>query len=103
MLSREERARQFLPFDALKGFADTLREKETEYVAKIELCEEQIEEISDKLKLITFGSQIEVVYYFNRQYFKLSGVVTQIDTIMKQLKIDEIKINFVDIFKLELL
>ena len=31
MLSREERARQFMPFDALKGFNEALREKEKEY------------------------------------------------------------------------
>ena len=40
MVSRESRARQFLPFDALNGFEEALREKEIEYEEKIELTDE---------------------------------------------------------------
>ena len=35
MLSNVDRAKQFLPFDALKGLQSALREKEVEYVDKI--------------------------------------------------------------------
>lgn len=101
MLSREDRAKQFLPFDALKGFKEALMEKEIEYVEKVELSEEQIEEISDKLNLLEIGSIVEVVYYFNGQYFKIVGNVKKIDGIKKQIIIDETKVNFVDIFRIK--
>lgn len=100
MLTREERAKQFLPFDALKGFSEALREKEIEYVEKIELSEDQIEEISNQLKLIEINSIIEIIYYHDRQYFKTTGRVKKIDIIKKQIVIEETKINFIDIFKL---
>ena len=103
MLTREERAKQFLPFDALKGFKEALKEKENEYVEKIELAQEQIEEISDKLKIIETNTEVEIVHYFNRQYFKTKGIVKKIDIIKKQITIDETKINFIDIFKIELI
>ena len=34
MVSRVDRAKQFLPFDALKGLQEALREKEIEYEEK---------------------------------------------------------------------
>lgn len=35
-MSREERAKQFMPFAALKGYEEALREKEREVAAKEE-------------------------------------------------------------------
>ena len=41
-ISKLDRAKQFLPFDALSGFREALREKEIEYEEKIELTEQTI-------------------------------------------------------------
>lgn len=101
MLSREDRAKQFLPFDALKGFKEALKEKEIEYVEKVELSNEQIEEISDTLNLIQIGKSIQVVYYLEGQYFKIEGNLKKLDCIKKYLMIDDVRINFVDIFKIK--
>ena len=38
-MSREDRAKQFMPFDALKGLQEALREKEIEYEQRKELTE----------------------------------------------------------------
>lgn len=103
MLSREERARQFLPFDALKGFKEALREKEIEYVEKVEISEEQMQMISDVLNILETGNKVKIIYYSQRQYYKLIGTVQKIDTIKKQLIIDDKKINFVDIFKVDVI
>lgn len=43
MLSREERARQFLPFSALSGLENALREKEIEHMAKLEMSLEDLD------------------------------------------------------------
>ncbi len=37
-MSREERAKQFMPFAALKGYEEALREKEKEVEEKMERC-----------------------------------------------------------------
>ena len=70
-------------------------------VEKIELTEEQVEKISDKLKLIEIGQKTEIIYYLSGQYFKIIGIVKKIDIIKKQIIIDETRINFIDIFKIK--
>ena len=42
-ISRLDRAKQFMPFDALKGLQEALRSKEIEYEEKKELSEEEQE------------------------------------------------------------
>ena len=39
------RAKQFVPFAALKGFEEAIKEKEKVIVSKVELTKESIEEI----------------------------------------------------------
>lgn len=45
-MSREERAKQFMPFAALKGYPDALRKKEKIVVPKMELSEDYEEELT---------------------------------------------------------
>ena len=49
---KADRAKLFIPFDALKGLKEALREKEKVLCEKKELTEEEIEEISFTLKTI---------------------------------------------------
>ena len=104
MLSREERARQFLPFDALKGFNEALREKENEYEERRELSEEEINKISEKLKTIDKGNVISITYYLNTKYVTEIVIVKEIDK-MKQriITLREQIIKFIDILKIELI
>ena len=44
-MDRAERAKQFMPFAALKGYEEALREKEKIVVPRIELSEEMKEEL----------------------------------------------------------
>ena len=48
MLTREERAKLFAPFDAMKGLKEALRDREERHsrVARHEISEEQAEENS---------------------------------------------------------
>lgn len=101
MLSRVERAKQFLPFDAVKGLQVALREKEIEHINKFELSDEQIENISDTLKMLRIGEKIEVVYYVDRQYKKMQGNVVKLNNVKKSILIDDIEIFFVDIFSIK--
>ena len=51
-MNREDRAKQFMPFAALKGYPEALRKKEKIVVPKIELPEEYQEELERKLRQI---------------------------------------------------
>ena len=49
------RAKQFLPFDALKGLQEALREKEVEYEVKKDLSEDCLNELNNKFNQIEKG------------------------------------------------
>lgn len=100
MLSRIERAKQFLPFDAVKGLQFALREKENLCMSKVELSDGQIENISNLLRVIKIGDIIEVVYYVKKQYKKIQGKVTKISNVKKSIVIDDVEIFFIDIFSI---
>lgn len=101
-ISRADRARQFLPFDALKGLNEALRSKEIEYEDRKDLSEGEEEKISNILLSLESGNNIRVKYYYKRQYILLKGIIKKIDPIKKQiLFIDENIIQFNDIIEIE--
>lgn len=103
MVSRIDRAKQFLPFDALKGLQEALREKEIEYEEKIELSEESLTELENKFNKIEKGSYVKIRYYKNRQYIDTDGVVTNIDYTRKKIQIDKDEnINMCDIINISI-
>ena len=59
-MSREDRAKQFMPFDALKGLSEELRKKEIEYEDRRELSEETLEELSEEFNNIENGDIIKM-------------------------------------------
>ena len=101
MLSRMNRAKQFLPFDAVSGLQKALREKEIEYVNKAELSEEQIEQISSILTMIKDGENIKVVYYVDNQHREIYGKVKKVNTVKKSIIINDFEIFFTDIFTIK--
>lgn len=105
-INKSDRARQFLPFDALKGLKEALREKEleAEYEEKKELSEEECEKISNILNKVERGKILKIVYYKNRRYVSYQGTVNKIDNIKKKLIFDdETIICFEDILKIEII
>lgn len=96
-MDRENRAKQFMPFDALKGFREALEEKERVVVPKRELSEEQKEELDFKLRQIRKMDMITVEYFHDGEYVQVTGVVSRIDETSRVLKIVNTKIEFEDI------
>ena len=95
------RAKQFLPFDALKGLQEALREKEIEYEEKRELSEETLTELNNIFNKIEKGSYVKIKYYKNKRYEQIEGKVTDINYIKKKILIDENeKINVSDILEI---
>ena len=103
-ISKSDRARQFLPFDALKGLQEALREKEIEIDERKELSEESIEELSSKLQMLEKGYKVKLVYYYQRKYRTVEGFVLDIKAVQKKLILDgDLRINFADIIGLEII
>ena len=101
MASRADRAKQFLPFDALKGLQEALREKEIEYEQKKELSEESLMELEKQFNKIEKGSNVSIKYYKNKKYIEITGTVTNIDYIKKKIQINQSEnINMCDILEI---
>lgn len=100
-MSREDRAKQFMPFAALKGYEEALREREKIVVEKIELSEERKAELDLNLRQVQKNDMITVVYFREDEYLKVTGMVSRIDTDARILKVVNTKINFDDLYDLE--
>jgi len=83
-MSRLQRAKQFMPFAALKGFEALLSAVARSKEARVELSEDQIDELNKVLQTIHGGEWVRIVYYNKRKYTELIGAV---DMISEQLQI----------------
>ena len=72
-MKKSDRAKIFAPFSPLKGLYEALCEKERIIVPKAELCDEHIEEIDRVLHSIECGDVVEVVFYNNGVYEKMTA------------------------------
>ena len=96
-----DRARQFLPFDALKGFKEAIKERQKIKVDKIELSEEMAVELSYKLNQVKKGMIIKVVHYDNEEYIETFGMVSEFNETFSYLVIVKTKIFFENILNIE--
>ena len=98
----EHRAKQFMPFAALKGFEEALRERERIVVEKIELSEEKLEELDQALMQIRRNDMIKVIYLCQDEYLQMEGMVSRIDRDARVLQVVHTKIRFEDIYEIEI-
>lgn len=105
MMKREDRAKQFAPFEALGGLRDALRqvESELERVEKQEVSEDRAAKISKVLNKIEKGKTVRVTYYDSGYYVDVEGVVTSIDRTFKFIVIGEGKIYFDDLYEIKII
>ncbi len=96
-MAQADRAKQFMPFDALKGFREALREKERILVPKRELSEEMKEELDRRLGLIKKNDMVTVEYFCAGEYVQVSGRVSGIDDNARVLTVVNTQIPFEDI------
>lgn len=94
---RADRAKLFIPFDALKGLRAALLERERITVPRIDISEDMAEDIDRKLHQIRLGDIITVIYYDKNEYVKITGVVSAFSETSRSLTIVTTSINFDDI------
>lgn len=70
---RADRAQQFMPFAALKGYYDLIRERERVVEPKRELTDEQALELSRKLSQLKRREMACIVHYDGEAYVTARG------------------------------
>lgn len=105
MMTLAERAKQFAPFDAMKGLQAALRDREERHsrVEKHEICEEQMEKNSDVFAQITKGMKVKIECYRAFHDIMIIGTVSVIDTTFRYIKVAGEKLPFADIYTIEIL
>lgn len=91
-MSQADRAKQFMPFAALRGYPEALRKREQIVVDKVELSEERQRELDILLRQLQKGDMVTVVYFCRQQYLKLTGMITRIDETARILQLVQTKI-----------
>lgn len=99
------RAKQFMAFDALKGFKEAIAAKERFTEPRRELSDTRIQEINKKLTELTPGQLTSVVFYdeLEENYLQITGSVKKIDYRCDILRIGETAIDFQEIYELEIM
>lgn len=104
-MTRNERAKQFLPFDAMKGLTEELHRREERHsrVPMKELSETQQQEINTALSALKAGDRAEITYYLVGHYVTETVVFRKNDLYRNVFVAEEKEIPFSDIFAVELL
>ena len=100
--SRQDRARQFMPFASLRGYYDIIREQAKNKEPKRDLAEDELTLINEKLNQIKKGMMLTVIYYNVDSYEKITGIVSNFDKVFQTLTIVKTKIPFDNILEIEL-
>lgn len=99
-MPREERAKQFMPFAALKGYEEALHKKEKLTVSRMELSEEYQEALDRELRQVQKNEIVTVVYFCRNEYLRQTGMVSGIDKTARILRVVNTNILFDDIYSL---
>lgn len=98
-----DRAMQFAPFAALKGYYETVRRQERITQPKKELGDDAAELISSTLNNLRTGITVKVRYYDIDSYTTIVGVVTEVNYPYRRIKVIKSQIAFNDIYSIDVL
>lgn len=101
-MPRSRRAKQFMPFDALRGLKEAIAAKERVIEPRRYPSEDAIAEMNAKLLDLHKGQLITVVYYgdYEQRYLQLTGPVIKVDPYWHSIQIENITIDFSEIYEL---
>lgn len=84
-MSRADRAKQFMPFAALKGFEEAIERAGKPVVERVILGEDAQAELDASLRALRPGERVCITFYQDREYISLSGPVTGTDGINRRI------------------
>ncbi len=87
-----QRAKQFMPFAALKGFQELLEETAQYKESRKELSEEQLDVLDRQCKGLVIGNLVSVVYHNGRVYDTVQGRLQKVDTVYRTMTVGEVTV-----------
>ena len=98
------RAKQFAPFQALKGLNEAIAEKERMPTPRRTLAEDALAELNQTLSRLHKGSSVTVIFYcmIAQEYQQITGSIEKLDTYHNLLHIGNMAIDFSDIERIEI-
>ena len=101
-MPRSRRAKQFMPFDALRGLKEAIAAKERVIEPRRYPSEDAIAKINATLLGLHKGQIVTVVYYgiYEQVYLQLTGPVTKVDSYWQNLQVGNTTIEFPEIDQL---
>lgn len=100
MMTRQERAKQFAPFDAMKGLGEALRDREERHsrVERHGISEEKAAENSRTVLKLQRGMTVCVSYYRAFHDTEIKGILSDVDLGLRRITVDGEQIWFDDIY-----
>lgn len=89
-----DRARQFMPFAALSGYFDLIRQRQRTVQPFRELAEDEAEALSHKMAWVKKGSMVDICYYDRDAYVHRKGMVSRIDEVERAIWVVKERIPF---------
>lgn len=83
----DDRARQFMPFAALKGYHDLVREQERIRVTPRDVTDEQAQALSCTLSRLSKGDTANITHYQDGEYLTTCGIVSEIDKTFRTIRV----------------
>lgn len=93
----QNRAKIFMPFDALGGLKEAIKREEDKHENKY-IDEDDIDKVLSKFRI---GDMAEISYFYNFEYITFIGQIKYINKINKIITISNSKINFDDIVSIK--
>ena len=100
--ARADRAAQFMPFAALRGYYELLRAQTRVPETRHELTEEEAVALSQTMRRVRRRQIVRVTYYDADAYVTRTGCVTRVDLAARELVVIKTKIALDDIRELEI-
>ncbi len=97
-----DRARQFMPFAALRGFTELLREQEAVPEPKKRLSDAAAGRIDRILISVRRGMMVTVTYHDGTAYRTMTGMVSQADAEGRKLRVIKTDIPFDAVFEIKI-
>ena len=96
------RAKQFAPFQALKGLNEAITAKEKRPEPRRELTDYMKEQINSTLYDLRKGQQVTVVYYgtMEQETLQVTGTVMKVDAYWQTLQVNKVAIDFSEIYEI---
>ncbi|MDD3400387.1 MAG: hypothetical protein PHT58_01970 [Eubacteriales bacterium] len=102
MMMRTERAKQFMPFDAMKGLQEALRDREERHsrVERHDVSEEQQAQNSEAIGKLEKRARVALDFYHAFHDVHAEGLVTEINIPCRYLKLNDKRVAFEDIYRI---